>query len=254
MKLPRIVVSMVMVAVGLVAGVGHTSSPVAAAPAIQPGARIKSETATCTMNFIYRDVIRERGKSASVRQDPRSRPSLYAGTAAHCVSKVGERVALCDPTYFDGPCDVSFGAVAFRFLRGFEDDVAFIEIDRDKEDLVNPTMLGFKGPTGVISGSDARRGEIVHLYGHGLVFGETEPTRPRSGTLSRSDSENYAAMVPTMFGDSGGPILHESGAALGIVANLAVPTDLETMVDGNTVEWALTLAAAAGLHLEIVPG
>lgn len=56
-----------------------------------------------------------------------------------------------------------------------------------------------------------------------------------------------------IFGDSGGPVLHENGSALGIIAHLVVSGDLTTL-DGNTVEHALELAKAAGLNLKVVPG
>lgn len=172
-------------------------------------------------------------------------PRLYAGTAGHCVTGVGARVSNAD-----GP----FGTVAFSVLTDDDDsfdDVAFVEIDRSKEHLVNPKMLGFNGPTGVISGNEARPGDTVHVYGYGMVVGETELTRPRSGSLNYSDSNYYGATLPAVFGDSGGPVLHESGAALGIVDHLVVSTDLTTL-DGNTVERALELASQAGLELELV--
>jgi len=150
----------------------------------------------------------------------------------------------------DGP----FGTVAFSVLTkegDAFDDVAFIEIDRDKERLVNPKMLGFNGPTGVIPGKDGKPGDTVHVYGNGLLVGQTELTRPRSGSLKYSDSNYYGATLPAIFGDSGGPVLHKSGAALGIVDHLVISTDLTTL-NGNTVERALSLAKAAGLNLELV--
>ena len=226
------------------------SGPVSAATAIQPGTRITSGGSGCTMNFIYREVLA--GSSATTRRSvsrttattsATAEPRLFAGTAGHCVKGVGARVSTRDG---------AFGTVAFWVLDDI-DDFAFIEIDRDKEHLVNPRMLGFDGPTGVVSGSEARRGDEAQVYGNGLVFGETELTRPRSGTLTRSNSRHYGATLPVIFGDSGGPVLHESGAALGIVAHLVVSGDLTTL-DGNTVEHALRTAAASGLNLEVVPG
>lgn len=245
--------------VGLVASVG---SPATAATPIQPGARIVSGNSACTMNFIYREILEEPDNSVSFREDPTGErrtgrsgdsdaatfteePRLFAGTAGHCVSGVGARVSTDDG---------AFGTVAFRRLDDAAgNDFAFIEIDRDKEHLVNPTMLGFDGPNGVISGREAQVGDGAHVYGHGLIFGETEFTRPRSGTLTRSDSTSYGATLPIIFGDSGGPVLHEDGSALGIIAHVVVALDLTTL-DGNTVEHALRVAAADGLNMEVVPG
>ena len=256
---------------GLVAGTG---TPASAATPIQPGARISSDGNGCTMNFIYRDVVqeptvvdedttsttdttnppRDSGSDSSEPtttttqpeiQELQEEPFLYAGTAGHCVEGVGRRVANADG---------DFGTVAFRALDD-DDDFAFIQIDRDKEHLVNPTMLGFSGPKGTISGPEAKRGDTAHVYGHGLIVGQTELTRPRSGTLTRADANYFAATLPVIFGDSGGPVLHEDGSALGIVAHLVYfSTDLGTTLDGNTVERALSVAAENGLPLEVVPG
>ncbi len=249
---------------GLISG---AAGPVSAATPIQPGTRIVSSEGSCTMNFIYREVVDEFEESTTSTTDYRrttattdlsgdskttEKPSLYAGTAGHCVSGVGARVAACEPSWASGDCDSSFGTVAFH-VHNDSDDFAFIEIDRDKEHLVNPTMLGFDGPRGFISGSEARRGDGAHVYGNGLGVGETGLTRPRTGWLTRSDSRYFAATLPVINGDSGGPVLHKSGAALGIIAHLVVSLDFTTL-DGNTVEHALRTAAASGLNLEVVPG
>ena len=171
------------------------------------------------------------------------KPRLFAGTAGHCVSGVGARVSTEDG---------AFGTVAFH-LDNESDDFAFIEIDREKEHLVNPRMLGFDGPSGVISGEQTQPGDAAHVYGNGIVFGESELTRPRTGVLNHADWRQYRATLPVILGDSGGPVLHEDGSALGIVAHLSVWGDLSTL-DGNTVEHALRTAAASGLKLEVVPG
>ena len=233
---------------GLVSG---AAGPVSAATPIQPGARIVSGDSACTMNFIYREVVPRQstnGRRGTTRRPSTStttavQPRLFAGTAGHCVSGVGARVSNDDG---------SFGTVAFH-IHTDSDDFAFIEIDRNKEHLVNPRMLGFDGPNGVISGEAAQPGDGAHVYGHGLVVGESELTRPRSGWLTRSDSRYFGATLPVILGDSGGPVLHEDGSALGIIAHLVVSLDFTTL-DGNTVEHALRTAEASGLKLEVVPG
>ncbi|HUR48261.1 MAG TPA: hypothetical protein VMY88_01850 [Acidimicrobiales bacterium] len=243
--------SSIVLSIGLIAGLASAASgPASAATPIQPGARIVSGSSACTMNFIYREVLPERASTSGRRTRSSStstttRPRLFAGTAGHCVSGVGARVKIDD---------TSFGTVAFHRLNDDAgQDFAFIEIDRDKERLVNPSMLGFDGPNGTISGSEAQPGDGVHVYGNGLVFGESELTRPRSGFLNDANGQFYRATLPVIFGDSGGPVLHEDGSALGIVAHLTVATDLTTL-DGNTVEYALGVARANGLNLEVVPG
>ncbi len=77
-------------------------------------------------------------------------PRLYAGTAGHCVSGVGARVSTDD-----GP----FGTVAFSVLTedgDAFDDVAFVEIDRDKENLVNPEDARLQRPDGGYLRHEAR--------------------------------------------------------------------------------------------------
>lgn len=238
----RTFLSSIVLTIGLLAGLMSAGgAPASAAIAIQPGARITSGNAACTMNFIYRDVVTQPRSSRS--RKPAPKPALYAGTAGHCVAGVGARVSNRDG---------AFGTVAFRLLDN-DDDFAFIRIDREKEHSVNPSMLGFAGPKGVISGRDARPGDFAHVYGQGLVFGETALTRPRTGVLRGSDSRQFRATLPVIFGDSGGPVLHEDGSALGIVAHLVVSVDLTTL-DGNTVERALAVAAESGLPMVVVPG
>lgn len=248
----RIFLSSLALSLALAGGlVSGAAGPVSAAAPIQPGTRIVSGNSACTMNFIYREVLpkpSDRGRRGTAARRSTSttaplKPRLFAGTAGHCVSGVGARVSTDDG---------AFGTVAF-YVNNDSDDFAFIEIDREKERLVNPSMLGFDGPTGVISGEAAKPGDAAHVYGNGLIFGETELTRPRSGWLTRSDSQYFGATLPVIMGDSGGPVLHEDGSALGIIAHLVVSTDFTTL-DGNTVEHALRTAAASGLNLEVVPG
>ena len=267
----RLFLSSLGLSLALVGGlVSSAAPPASAATPIQPGTRIVTSSGSCTMNFIYREIVDEFEEPTTSTTDYRrttettdlsgdsetpEKPSLYAGTAGHCVSGVGDRVAACDHSWafsaFD-ECDPTFGTVAFH-IHNDSDDFAFIEIDRDKEHLVNPRMIGFDGPSGVISGEDARPGDGAHVYGNGLVFGETDLTRPRTGWLTRSDFRRYSATLPVIMGDSGGPVLHENGSAFGIIVHAVVALDFTTL-DGNTVDHALRTAAASGLNLEVVPG
>ena len=247
----RILLGALALALALVSAlVFGVSGPVSAATPIQPGTRIVSGSSACTMNFIYREVLRERvpnnGRRPNARRTTTTtapKPRLFAGTAGHCVTGVGARVSTRDG---------AFGTVAFH-VHNDSDDFAFIEIDREKEHLVNPRMLGFGGPRGVISGNEADPGDTAHVYGNGMVVGQSELTRPRTGILNYADSQHYRATLPVIMGDSGGPVLHEDGSALGIVVHLSVWGDFSTL-DGNTVEHALRTAAASGLNLEVVPG
>lgn len=194
----------------------------AADTAIQPGAQITAP-AGCTMNFVFHAVA-----------DP---TVLYIGTAGHCVGGVGDRVSSRE-----GP----FGTVVFKVLNG-HDDFTLIEIDPDRRADVNPAVRRWGGPSGVTTADTTRVGDLTLQYGYGIVYGSTEPTRSRAGVLWNDNDQEYHAEHPAIFGDSGGPVLHGSGRALGITATIG-----GHLMNGPTVERVLNLLAAKGIHVALV--
>lgn len=200
------------------------SHPVEAAETrIQPGARIV-RPAGCTLNFVFRDAV---GR-------------LNIGTAGHCVSGVGDRVATPEG---------EFGTVVFRVLRG-NDDFALIRIDPSAYGDVNPEMRAWGGPTGFTTANTTGIGDALLQYGYGMVYSTTAPTRGRGGVLYNDNAQSYHAEVPAIFGDSGGPVIHAAtGRAMGIVANIG-----GHLLNGPTVQRAIELLADANIDVQLVLG
>ena len=211
--------------------VGAPSPGGAATDPIQPGDEIATSVGGCTLNFIYDGTGAQEGK-------------VYGGTAAHCVSAVGEDVELGSGE--------TFGDVA---LIGDESstvaDYAFIEIRPEFHARVNPAMKGHPAyPTGATTASETTVGDTVQLSGYGVGFGLTGPTQEeRVGVISYDDDEQHEVVAPLIFGDSGGPLVHiETGKAYGIVSRLCIGVCEE---EGPTVEGLLAKAAARGFTVTL---
>lgn len=196
-----------------------------AAPRIGPGAFITAPEG-CTLNFVFE-----------------SKKRTFVGTAGHCTHRVGQRVHL------DGYG--AFGRVVFRQEEG-QDDVALIRIGRRHEHLVDPSipLIGIV-PTGYTRSGMTAIGDHVSLEGNGMILGDG-PTRERTGLLTRDDATYFTAIVPAIFGDSGGPVVHvPSGRALGVVSGIAVTIPPSTLI-GTTVERFLSLVREAGFKVRLV--
>lgn len=232
MTIRRIAVLIAALA-SLLVGAGAVPAPSAGAAGepIQPGVEIATSVGGCTLNFIYDGTGSLAGK-------------VYGGTAAHCVSAVGQAVQL--------GTGETFGHVA---LIGDEDsttaDYAFIEVLPSHHSRVNPAMKGHPSyPTGVTTAADTAVGDLVQLSGYGLGFGLTQPTQEeRVGTITFDDAEEHEVIAPLIFGDSGGPLVHiATGKAYGIVSRLCIGLCEE---EGPTVEGLLAKAAARGFTVEL---
>ena len=207
-------------------GAGAADEPV------QPGVEISTSVGGCTLNFIYDGTGAQAGK-------------VFGGTAAHCVSGLGEDVQL-------GSTGETFGDVA---LIGDEDstvaDYAFIEIRSEFLSRVRAAMKGHPTyPTGVATASETTIGDTVQLSGYGVGFGLTGPTQERRvGVISYDDAEEHEVIAPLIFGDSGGPLVHvATGKAYGIVSRLCIGVCEE---EGPTVEGLLAKAAARGFTVTL---
>lgn len=228
-RLSRLALVALAVATGLVAGA--PAPAVAASDPIQPGVEIATTVGGCTLNFIYDGTGSLAGR-------------VYGGTAAHCVSRVGEPVQL--------GTGETFGTVA---LIGNPDvsvqDYAFIEISPSAVGRVRAAMKGNPSyPTGVATAADTATGDLVQLSGYGVGFGLTGPTQERRvGVVSSDDAELHQVVAPLVFGDSGGPLVHvATGKAYGIVSRLCVGVCEE---EGPTVEGLLAKAAARGFTVSL---
>ncbi|MGH9187076.1 MAG: trypsin-like serine protease [Acidimicrobiales bacterium] len=202
-------------------------------PTIQPGAR---HVLSCTLSFVYDGLDAQAGR-------------VFIGTAAHCVTQVGQDVAL-----LASPLE-PFGDVAV--IGAFLDaatDWALIEVRPEFVSRVSPALVNHpQYPTGSTTSDGTSAGDLVQL--NDLLF------IPRQVALSYDDAEIYRvtgtltsppSVVPS---DSGGPLVHvPSGAALGIVSqglNCALPALVCEEYQGPTVQGIMAKAAAAGFPVTL---
>lgn len=164
---------------------------------IQPGVSIETGGGFCTLNWIY-----DGGAH------------VYGGTAAHCVSKEGQRVSLATGSL--GEPIEEFGTVRY-----IDDDLdyAFIQIDAAKEGRVDPALKGHPQiPTGV--STDAGTGDLMQFSGNGVGFHLLPITQEqRVGVLHSNDGTQHYILGAVTPGDSGGPVanLSDGDKAFGIV-------------------------------------
>ncbi|HEX2293790.1 MAG TPA: hypothetical protein VHN37_00600 [Actinomycetota bacterium] len=200
---------------------------------IRPGASLNG---SCTFNFVFYT------PGTATRA-----PKAYIGTAGHCTDKLGEPAEL--------PGVGAVGKVVYDsdLVKGEYNAVDFslIELAPAMVSQTNPTVLGWGGPKRVATVEDFAEGDRVDVYGYGLLVGETEQTRPRSGVLFSWTEQEYLADMPAVNGDSGAPLLHnETGAALGIISrwNIDVPPSTDR---GPLVVWILEALDAAGFDVRL---
>jgi hypothetical protein len=200
-----------------------SSSATAADGYLQPGDYMVAGNAACTTNFVYDG---PGGKT-------------YIGTAAHCVSAVGQDVADLN--------GVVWGDVALiGDANDTAPDYAFIEVRSAHVSRVRPWVKGYPAyPTGYTVPTDTTIGDLVQISGYGLGFDFVRPTQEKRQAVFTGDTVSIANVIgPIDFGDSGGPLVHvKTGKALGIVSRLCTGACTET---GPTVQGILGLAAARG--------
>ena len=193
-----------------------------AAVTLQPGAYHETDAGSCTLNFAYS------GGGGTL-----------LGTAAHCVSTVGQRVRDIE--------GVEFGSVAFIGDADVtERDFAFIKVDSEDVARVSPAVKGYPAfPKGSTVPADTLTGDAIQLSGYGLGYDTTKATQEsRQAIMGFDDTEIYTVSGPIHWGDSGGPLVHRrTGKALGIVSRLCAGACSE---EGPTVQGILAKAAASG--------
>lgn len=204
--------------------------PASAAITIQPGMYMVAGNLACTTNFVF-DGTGSYGNR------------VYVGTAAHCVTHVGQDVS-------DG--STTWGDVALIGNAGsFQHDWAFIEVRGGFASGVTAAVKGYPTyPTGVATPADTAMGDQVQISGYGLPFSFTNVTREeRLGVLNAHSTTYHSLFGPIIHGDSGGPLVHvKTGKALGIVSRLCAGDGICTEI-GPSVEGMVT--AAAGQNLTV---
>jgi hypothetical protein len=198
-----------------------------AAQPIQPGAYHQTGDAGCTLNFIY---------------DGAGGP--YVGTAAHCVDEVGQQS-------FDGDGALIGTVAAIGDEDSTEADWALIRIDSGAVGRIDPAVKGHPTyPTGSTVSGETSTGDAVVGSGYGIGFSILNLTRERRpAVLTYDDAELYTVLGALIFGDSGGPIVHQrTGKALGIVSRLCFGLCEE---EGPTVQGIIAKAAAQGVNVSV---
>jgi hypothetical protein len=194
---------------------------------IRPGAWMSSPS-NCTMAFVVRDTASR----------------LYITTAAHCVDFVGQPVSLWE--------EGRIGTV--RAMAGV--DMALVEIDPAKYDRVNPTMVGWGGPTGMATGPVAEGTPLLH-YGWGyLGTWVVDQTRCRPHVFFANDGARYEGLGQISSGDSGSPIMTADGKAMGLTNwGFGIVVQIPGYFGGPRFDQGLAaLEGASGLDLELVTG
>ena len=198
---------------------------------LQPGDYMVAGSAACTTNFVYDGTGSLAGK-------------VYLGTAAHCVTNVGQDVADINGTVW--------GDVAIIGNEGdTATDWAFIEVRAAHVSRVRAFVKGHSQyPTGVTTPGETAFGDRVQVSGYGLGFDLVSHTQEkRQAILTYDDASVHDVAGPIDFGDSGGPHVHiPTGKALGIVSRLCVGTCTET---GPTVQGILNQAAPRGFTVTL---
>ena len=211
-------------AIGLAAALPTAAQ---AAVTLQPGAYHETDAGSCTLNFAYADG----GKT-------------YLGTAAHCVSSIGQRVRDIE--------GAEFGSVAFiGDADTTEWDFAFIEVDPEDLGRVSPAVKGHPTfPRGSTTPLETLSGDSIQLSGYGLGYDTTPTTQERrQAVMGFDDMELYTVTGPIHWGDSGGPLVHiGTGKALGIVSRLCAGACSE---EGPTVQGILAKAASRGFAVTL---
>jgi hypothetical protein len=229
----RTFVKRVLIALGLTAALLPGSPAHAVNGVLQPGDYMVAGNAACTTNFVYDGT----GSLAN---------KVYIGTAAHCVSSVGQDVADINGTVW--------GDVALIGDANFTaPDYAFIEVRAAHVSRVRAAVKGYPAfpAVGFTTPADTTAGDLVQISGYGLGFDFSNVTEEQRKAVFVGDTTDIANIVgPIDFGDSGGPLVHvKTGKALGIVSRLC--TGAACTETGPTVQGILAQATARGFTVKL---
>lgn len=230
-----------------------TSPPAHAADdPLQPGDLHRTSVGQCTLNFVFDGTGVNAGRT-------------YIGTAAHCVSAVGQ--------FAYDSADVRFGHVAYRGDANDNSlDFALIEVNAANVGRVTAAVKGHPGyPSGVATPptvvhvparpGEVVTGDVVQISGQGAGYAwTTETQEQRKAALTAFSHEEFGIVGPLHWGDSGGPLVHErSGTALGVVSRFCngsftgllslrvMPCD----ITGPTIEGIIAAAGSAGFTITL---
>lgn len=191
---------------------------------IRPGMLVSFGGALCTGSYIFTDGS-----------------DTYISTAGHCTS-VGQRARLGS---------LQFGTTVFSTGDGGPgNDFALVKIDSNRLNLVDPEMCNFAGPTGIHTDADGTIiGDRIVRTGHGGGF--SIPPTPHEGVGIGWGATSLTWVHGPVPGDSGSPIRHESGEALGVVTHVVI-TPTTGFGIATRLDHGMALANIPGLQLSTV--
>jgi hypothetical protein len=204
---------------------------------VRPGERVDPVDGSgwCTLNFVVTDG-----------------DDYWIGTAGHCFDE-NERVQVNDEP---------IGTVVAAEFAGFgAEDWAFVHVDEEHEDDVNPTVRSWGGPLAAptLAGDATRQarpapGDPVTHYGHGQEF-DGDQAKSRAGVTVLPFVNSFVFVSDVDGGDSGSPVLTGQGQAVGIVTGHVATGDPVEQVYAYKFQPALfALESELGKDLSMVRG
>lgn len=227
------------------------------AEGIRPGAWVQINGGDCTLSFVLRDTL---GR-------------LYITTAGHCTGALGQRAAIThDALVAAAAPPMEFGTLVARSpcVSGAATcpgnqrlDAALVRIDADKYGLVNPSMVGWGGPTGLLTTIPADGSETLH-HGWGWVTWYDQQTRCRRGSVAAEwwGANSWWVAEIGGGGDSGSAVMTADGLAIGIldwgggnvVPTLVTSAFVSDHVGGVRLDKVIAAWNAQGWGLSLVTG
>lgn len=190
--------------------------PAPADARIRPGVKIAD--GTCTANFVF--------------SSP-DNATLYIGTASHCVGgmSTGDRVTIAGEgagtlVYCSWQIEMEADACPEDSTTESDpdNDFALVEIHDSRRGTVHPAVLGFGGPTDLAVSGQVSTGDRVLTYGNTPLRDPASAHDPREGVVTTSGDWTTTAYfaTPSVFGDSGSPVLTADGQALGVLVTIVI--------------------------------
>lgn len=228
---------------------------------VRPGVEIRARDSSCTANYLF-----------FLNAD-----TYYIGTAAHCFSPDTNRgIDPCETRNehhgFDGitienatrPGVLVYSSWNAMQQQGEQpgsdtcrfNDFALVRIAAADLDNIHPSAILFGGPTS-LQGGTAPVGDEVYTYGRSPFHGGVEDLEGKQGAITAVQGGGWRYRIatdnPGLPGDSGSPVLHQSGAALGVLTDVGVSTTGGTVTHGVThLGKALDYAKRAGfIHPDV---
>jgi hypothetical protein len=224
---------------------------------IRPGAWMISP-AGCTMNFVFGSAAGNLPKNLSAPRRAAARllgraasgGGTYIGTAGHC-TKVGDEVTLiAAPGIL-----MNIGRTVKSVNAGIGNDFALVKVRPQMVQYVNPSMAHVGGPTG--SKTPVFGDPVVHT-GHGTVIGTGGTPRPGVVTWEGADQgrevNGYGWHGAALFGDSGSPVRHANGLAVGNLTHLVIaPTAPDAWIAGTKISRIKRIAGVRLATASLIP-